>query len=87
MCTQPVPFGTPGDCLAAERAADFKSEYISGQIWAMSGASRVHNAIATNLIIALGIALRGGPCQVFGSDTRVFVPENVTFAYPDVTVV
>jgi Uma2 family endonuclease len=82
-----MPFVTPEEYLAAERAASFKSEYVSGQIWAMSGASRRHNAIAVNLVAALHAALRGGPCQVFGSDMRVFVPENVTYAYPDVTVV
>ena len=53
----------------------------------MSGASREHNAIATNLIAAPRAALRGGPCQVFGGDMRVFVPQNLTYAYPDVSVV
>lgn len=86
MSTQPVPFVTPEEYLAAERIASFKSEYVSGQIWAMSGASREHNTIATNLIIALGTALRGSPCQVFGSDMRVFVAENFTYAYPDATL-
>jgi len=87
MSTQPIPFVSPDEYLQAERLASVKSEYVSGQVWAMSGASRMHNAIATNLIIALGTALRGTPCQVYGSDMRVFVPDNVTYAYPDVSVV
>jgi Uma2 family endonuclease len=48
MSTQPVPYISPEEYLAAERTATFKSEYVSGQIWAMSGASRRHNVIALN---------------------------------------
>jgi Uma2 family endonuclease len=87
MSTQPVPYISPEEYLAAERTATFKSEYVSGQIWAMSGASRRHNVIAMNLSVALGTALRGSECQPFGSDMRVFVPDNTTFAYPDLSVV
>ena len=87
MSTQPVPFVSPEEYLEAERAASFKSEYVSGQIWAMSGASREHNTIAMNLSIAIGTALRGSPCQVFGSDMRVFIPDNETYVYPDLSVV
>ncbi len=87
MSTQPVPYVTPEEYLEAERLAAFKSEYVSGQIWAMSGASRAHNTIASNLIIAIGTAIRGTDCQVFGSDMRVLVQENNTYAYPDITVV
>jgi Uma2 family endonuclease len=35
--------------LAWEREADFKSEYLRGEIYAMSGAALNHNTIATNL--------------------------------------
>ncbi len=87
MSTQPVPYVTPEEYLEAERLAAFKSEYVSGQVWAMSGASRAHNTIASNLIIAIGTAIRGTDCQVFGSDMRVLVQENNTYAYPDITVV
>lgn len=86
MSTQPVPFVTPEEYLEAERLATFKSEYVSGQVWAMSGASRQHNTIAVNLTARLHTALRGGPCQVFGSDMRVFVLQNITYADPDLSV-
>ncbi len=87
MSTQPVPYVSPEEYLEAERLASFKSEYVSGQVWAMSGASRAHNTIASNLIIAIGTAIRGTGCQVFGSDMRVLVTESNTYAYPDITVV
>jgi len=87
MSTQPISFVTPEEYLQAERLASFKSEYVSGQIWAMSGASRAHNTLATNLIVALGTAVKRTSCQVFGSDMRVYVPENSTYAYPDISIV
>ena len=39
------PRYTPEEYLALERAADFKSEYFDGQIFAMAGASPEHSAI------------------------------------------
>ena len=62
---------TPEHYLALEREADYKSEYISGQIYAMSGASREHNLIATNVLSTLHTQLRGRPCEVYSSDMRV----------------
>lgn len=87
MSTQAVPYVSPEEYLEAERHASTKSEYVSGQVWAMSGASRAHNTIASNLIITIGTAIRGTECQVFGSDMRVLVGENNTYAYPDISIV
>ncbi len=42
-------FITPADYLALERQAETKSEYLNGDIYAMSGASRNHNRITINL--------------------------------------
>ena len=36
---------TPEEYIVQERKAHFKSEYLSGRIVAMSGASRAHNLI------------------------------------------
>src|SRR3954463_8904348 len=77
---------TPAEYLVLERKAECKSEYVNGQIFAMSGASREHNLIATNLIIELGTRLKGKPCEVYGSDMRVKVSHTGMYTYPDVTV-
>jgi Uma2 family endonuclease len=42
---------------------------------AMTGGSRRHSRIASNIILALGGRLRGGPCSVLGSDAGVAVGE------------
>lgn len=45
---------TEDEYLAREGAGTEKSELVNGVIVAMSGASKRHNAIVGNLIIALG---------------------------------
>lgn len=77
------------DYLAGELVSPIKHEYLAGVVYAMAGARNAHNIIATNLIVALGLRLRGRPCQPFNSDTkiRVRMPTHVRFYYPDASVV
>jgi Uma2 family endonuclease len=46
MSTQPKPFLTPEQYLAIERAAERKSEYFRGEMYAMSGVTMRHDRIA-----------------------------------------
>jgi len=87
MSAQPQPYYTPEEYLALERAAEYKSEYLDGEILAMSGASIPHNDIASNINWQLRTALQGRPCRVWGSDMRVRVATTGLYTYPDVTVV
>ena len=77
---------TPQEYLALERAAEFKSEYLRGEIFAMAGASRELSLIASNLIGEVGSQLRETPCEVHGSDLRVRVSLTGLYTYPDVTI-
>jgi Putative restriction endonuclease len=52
----------------------------------MVGTSKAHNRIAINLTAALNTHLRGGPCQVFMADVKVYVKNATAFYYPDVVV-
>ncbi len=72
--------------LEAELTAPVKHEYVAGHIYAMVGTSKVHNRIAINLTAALNTHLRGGPCQVFMADVKVYVKNATAFYYPDVVV-
>lgn len=87
MSRQIKPFITPTEYLALERIADHKSEYLNGEVFAMTGASRRHNLIAINIVLALGAQLKGGPCEVYVGDMRVKVASAGLYTYPDVTVV
>ena len=55
---------TPEAYLASERKAKVKSEYIHGEIFAMSGASLAHTLITLDIATELNIQLRGSPCKV-----------------------
>jgi Uma2 family endonuclease len=77
---------TPEEYLAFERQAQYKSEYLDGEIVAMSGASRAHNLITVNLARVLGNQFVERPCEVYTSDMRVRVNPR-TYAYPDVVAV
>ena len=72
--------------LALERAAEFKSEYIDGEMFAMSGASMQHGRLQRNITGELYNALSGSPCEPFGSDLRVRVSGRM-YTYPDISVV
>jgi len=77
---------TAQEYLDLERQAEFRSEYIDGQIVAMSGGSFAHSLIGTNLGRTLGNALERTPCYVVNSDMRVRVDPRL-YTYPDVTVI
>jgi Uma2 family endonuclease len=78
---------TPEEYLALDRKAEYKSEYVNGRIYAMSGASKEHNLIAGNVFAGLHAQLRGRPCQAYISDMRVKVNTTGGYFYPDVVAV
>ena len=87
MSRQIKAYITPKEYLRLERQAEYKSEYVNGEIFAMSGASRKHNLVAGNIVAELNRQLRGKPCEVYPSDMRVKVTATGLYTYPDVVVV
>ncbi len=85
MSRQIKPYISEEEYLAIERAAEYKNEYVNGEIFAMTGASRKHN-LSTNLISSLGSQLRGTPCEVYPGEMRVKAPAARSYVYPDVVV-
>jgi len=86
MSSRPKTYLTTEEYLAIERQAEYKSEYFAGEVFAMVGASRKHNLIATNIVIALGQQLKKKPCELYTSDMRVRVPATGLYTYPDVVI-
>jgi Uma2 family endonuclease len=78
---------TPEEYLAIERAAEFKSEFYRGEMFALAGASRRHNLIVGNLTALLHQQLLGRPCEAYPSEMRVRINATGLYTYPDVTVV
>lgn len=73
--------------LALERASPYKSEFVDGEIYAMTGASRAHNLIGVNIARDLSAQLKGRPCETYVNDMRVKAAKARSYHYPDVVVV
>ena len=57
---------TAAEYLALERAAvDVKSEFYEGEMFAMSGGTRPHSRISTNLAAEFTKKLAGKRCQPY----------------------
>lgn len=77
---------TPDEYYVLERAAEYKSEYFQGEIFAMSGSTTRHAMVGTNLLVELGIQLKGKRCSPINSDQRIKVEATGLRTYPDVSV-
>lgn len=77
------------DYLADELGSDIKHEYSGGYVYAMAGASTVHNRVAGAFYAFIHGKLRGKPCEPFNSDMKVRVPfpTHTRFYYLDGMVV
>ena len=84
MSALPKRFFTPDEYLDLEVKAEYKSQYVGGEIFAMAGTQPWHTEVNGNLIIALGTRFRGRPCKVYFTDQRVQVRVGDLYTYPDV---
>lgn len=82
-----APFLSPAEYLARERQSATRSEYLRGEVFAMSGATREHNVINGNLFGEIRAQLKGRSCEAYSSDMRVKVAATGLYTYPDLTVV
>lgn len=73
--------------LAGEEAAERRHEYVTGEVYAMTGAGERHNRIALNVAFQLRSKARGGRCGVFMSDMKLRIESGERFYYPDVMLV
>jgi Uma2 family endonuclease len=87
MSQRLLTYISPEEYLRRERLAEYKSEYLNGEIFAMSGASRAHNLVTINISREISQQLRGRPYETYASDMRVKVSSARFYTYPDVVVV
>ena len=78
---------TEEEYLSIERAAEFKSEFYGGRMYAMSGGSSAHALIIPNLAAELRSALKQKTCTVYVTELRLRIVPRGSYTYPDVTVV
>jgi Uma2 family endonuclease len=87
MSTQPKALLSPEQYLERERAADYKSEYHDGEMFAMAGAPEAHNLVVGNAFGELRQQFRGRPSRVYPSEMRVRISVTGLYTYPDVVAV
>jgi Uma2 family endonuclease len=78
---------TPEEYLKLERKAEFKSEYSSGHVYVLTGASWNHLQIVANLTTILRPPLRARGCTALPSELKVWIAARRKFFYPDITIV
>ncbi len=65
MSSQPKSFLTPEQYLEIERKAEYMSESLNGEVFAVSGASEVRNLLTVNLTLPLGPQIRTQGCRLY----------------------
>ena len=73
--------------LEIERKAQFKSEFYNGEMFALAGASFIHNKISSNIHISIGGQLKNKNCGIYQSDLKVKEQTSGLFTYPDLVVI
>lgn len=85
MALKHADFIGEAEYLQDEMCAEIRHEYIDGQVFAMSGASRNHGLLVANCVQTLTNHLQNGPCMTFPADMKV--KADRCFFYPDIAVV
>jgi Uma2 family endonuclease len=78
---------TAEEYLKFEKESVEKHEFFQGEVFAMAGASPRHNKIFSNFFGQIFGRLKGNPCQPYGSDLRIHIPQNSLFTYPDISII
>lgn len=87
MASLPIsPALTEEEYLRIERAAEFKSEFHGGEMFAMSGGTFNHSILGGEIYAILRRQVPKG-CRVFTSDLKIKIPTLESFLYPDCGIV
>jgi len=77
---------TSTEYLVIERAAETRSDFFEGEMFAMAGTTKNHARIVINLGGELRAKLKGRTCEPFATDLRIKVQANSLYTYPDLLV-
>lgn len=84
MAANPRSTTTEQAYLEQERKAEFKSEYLNGEIFAMAGGTLRHARLIANFARILGNQLVQSSCEVITQDMRIQVSHGGLYTYPDI---
>ena len=78
---------TYSDYVAVEQDSPTKHEFFDGEIYAMSGGTAEHAALAAETLYRLMAAVRDKPCRVYTSDLSIYVEAVGLATFPDGSVI
>jgi Uma2 family endonuclease len=78
---------TPEEYCQLEETAEYKNEYLDGEIIPMTGATTNHNLIAGNFYKNFPTKINNEDYWAFMSDVRLWMPTYRFYTYPDVMVI
>jgi Uma2 family endonuclease len=84
---QPSRHLTEAEYLEIERAAEFKSEFFEGEMFAMAGGTPRHSLLGTNVAVEFANRLRAKPCVPYNADLRIKIEATGLLTYPDLSVI
>ena len=70
-----------------EEKADYKSQYVGGEIFAMAGTEPAHDRIAFNLGGMFYVRFRGRNCTCHSAEVKVRAKAGDLWTYPDWSIV
>jgi Uma2 family endonuclease len=73
--------------FALEKVGEARYEYWDGEIICMSGGTKQHAIITSNIHGELSAKLRGSKCRAFTEGMPILTPSLPPYRYPDVSVV
>lgn len=78
---------TLDEYFALEKVGDARYEYWDGELFCMSGGSRQHYQLSSNIHLRLGQKVEAKGCQTYTGDLPIKTPELPPYRYPDASVV
>lgn len=85
MAANPERRYTLEEYLELDRTSEERLEFWDGEVFCMSGGSRLHDQIIVNCIVKLSARLDTSKCRVFSADMRIKVPNAPPYRYADVS--
>ncbi|MFN7926894.1 MAG: Uma2 family endonuclease [Blastocatellia bacterium] len=73
--------------FALEKVGEARYEYWDGEIVCMSGGTKQHAIITSNIHGEFKAKLKGSKCRAFTEGMPIFTPSLPPYRYPDVSVV
>ena len=73
--------------FALEKVGDARYEYWDGEIFCMSGGSRRHYRLSSNIHLRLGQKVEEKGCETYTGDMPIKTPKLPPYRYPDASVV